>query len=196
MVANNRLTPARKLRYNIGMMSNMSLPRYAQVERADKRFKPPGTTRRFTVSKLWEVHHEIARRVSLGDSNVDIANSLGVSPTMVSYTRNSKPVQDKVEIMRGAMDADTIDLGILINKSAPRALQLLESIIDGNEDGASIALRARVADKHLDRAGYSPVKKMQVASMHLSPDDIEAIKERSRQSAASAGVIEAEIVEE
>ena len=167
---------------------NTHIPKYAQPDRSDNRFKPPGKVRTFRVSKMWEIHHEVARRISLGENNVDIAEALDVSPAMVSYTKNSKPIQDKVDILRGSMDADTIDLGILISKSAPRALKLLEGIIDGKEKEASIALRARVADKHLDRAGYSPVKKLQVASTHLTLDEIEEIKERSRQSAITAGI--------
>jgi len=173
-----------------------ALPRYCQEDRVDMRFSPPGEVKTFRVSKLWEIHHEIARRISLGEGNVEIAEALSVSPAMVSYTRNSKPIKDKVDILRGSMDADTIDLGILIQKSAPRALQLLENIIDGKHTEASIALRARVADKHLDRAGYSPIKKLQVASTHLTAEDIEAIKERSRQSAIVAGIIEGEVVNE
>lgn len=173
-----------------------TLPRYAQDDRIDMRFKPPSEVKTFRVSNMWEIHHEIARRLSLGESNAAIAEALSVSPAMVSYAKNSKPIKDKVDIMRGAMDADTIDLGILIQKSAPKALKLLEDIIDGRQTEASIALRARVADKHLDRAGYSPVKKLAVATQHLTAEDIEAIKERSRKSATVAGIIEAEVVSE
>lgn len=172
-------------------------PRYSQDSRVDLRFRPPGKVRTFRVSKMWEVHHEIARRLSLGEDNVAIAKSLGVSPAMVSYTKNSKPVQDKVAIMQGAMDADTVDLGIKIQQSAPRALRLIEDIIAGTEDEASISLRARMADKHLDRAGYSPVKRLQVASAQLTREDIEEIKERARTSARRASIaVDAEVVHE
>lgn len=173
-----------------------TLPRYAQEERVDMRFRPPEEVKTFRVSNMWEIHHEIARRLSLGESNASIAEALSVSPAMVSYTKNSKPIKDKVDIMRGAMDADTVDLGIRIQQIAPKALTLLEDIIDGKHTEASVALRARVADKHLDRAGYSPVKKLAVATQHLTAEDIEAIKERSRKSAIAAGVIDAEVISE
>lgn len=99
--------------------------------------------------------------------------------------------------MQGAMDADTVDLGIKIQQSAPRALRLIEDIIAGTEDEASISLRARMADKHLDRAGYSPVKRLQVASAQLTREDIEEIKERARTSARRASIaVDAEVVHE
>ena len=172
--------------------------KYSNEERGpDLRFNPPSKPRSFKVSKLWDIHHEICRRVALGESNVSIADALGVSPVMVSYTRNSKVAKDQVGILRGAMDADTIDLGIQIQKFAPVALKLLEDIIKGAGAGkdASIGLRARHADRYLDRAGYSPVKKIATMSTTLTREDIEAIKARSRQSAIDAGIIDIEAEE-
>jgi predicted transcriptional regulator len=180
-----------------GMMSTVS-NRYFGEDRVDMRFKPPHEHKTFKVAQLWDIHHEIVRRLALGETNVSIAKALGVSEAMVSYTKNSKPCQDKLDIMRGAMDADAIDLGIRINKFAPVALQLLENIITGKEKDASIGLRARYADRHLDRAGYSPVKKTANVNTTLTRDDIEAIKERSRKAAESSGVsvIDAEVVKD
>jgi hypothetical protein len=117
---------------------------------------------------------------------------------MVSYTKNSKAAQDQIGILRGAMDADTIDLGRQIQQFAPKALQLLEEIIEGRGEGrdASIRQRGLHAEKYLDRAGYSPVKKVATVSTTLTRQDIEAIKNRARQSALDAGVaiIEAEVI--
>jgi len=164
----------------------------------DLRFNPPAKPRSFKVAKLWDIHHEICRRIALGEKNVAIAEALGISPVTVSYTRNSKVAKDQTAILRGAMDADTIELGQQIQKFAPTALKVLEDIIQGTGDGkeASLSLRARYADKHLDRAGYSPVRKIASMNATLTREDIEAIKERSRKSAIEAGVIDAEVIEE
>lgn len=168
--------------------------RYFSEERGrDLRFSTPGNTRVYRINKLWELHHEICRRISLGEKNTEIAEALGVSVHMVSYTRNSKVAQDKIAILRGAMDADTVELGQRIQKFAPVALQFLENIINGEKIGdetPNIKMRARYADKHLERAGYGPVRKIASVSRHLTKDDIEDIKERSRKSAEEAGVID------
>jgi len=164
---------------------------FKDVERLDSRFTLPKAERTFRVGQLWDLHHEILRRLSLGEKGSLIAKDLGVSKAMVSYTKNSKLGVDKLGILRGAMDADTIDLGIKINKFAPKALQLLEDVVEGKFEDASIALRARYADKHMDRAGYSAVKKVAIASAHLSRDEIEGIKKRARESAKQSGVVSA-----
>ena len=177
----------------------MAANRYFSEDRSgDLRFAAPGQCKTFRISTLWDSHREICRRLALGEKATDIAQALGVTPAMISYTRNSKAAKDQIAILRGAMDADTIDLGIRIQKFAPIALQLLEDIIEGNGDGkdASITIRAHHADKYLDRAGYSPIKKVATIGTLLTREDIEAIKERSRKSALEAGIIEAEIVDD
>jgi hypothetical protein len=180
-------------------MAAVGKTKYFNEDRGpDLRFNPPAKPRSFKVAKLWDIHHEICRRIALGEKNVQIAEALGVSPVMVSYTRNSRVGKDQTGILRGAMDADTIDLGRQIQEFAPVALKILEGIIEGKGEfgDASLALRARYADRHLDRAGYSPVRKLATLNSTLTRDDIEAIKERSRQSAIEAGIIDAEVVEE
>ena len=149
---------------------------------------PQEFRRTFKVSEVWEIHHEIARRLSLGHKNKDIAKELGITEQMVSYTKNSPVIEKKVAIMRGAMDADTVDLGIRINQLAPKALDLLEEVMSSgtilNKD-VHVNQIIKVADKQLDRAGYAPVKKIAVATGKLTPEDIEGIKERAR----SAGLV-------
>ena len=166
------------------MISPMLAPkpprsRYFNEDRVDLRFKPPVQCRSYKISRLQDNHREIARRLALGETNKSISESLGVSVGMVVYVKGSKVGKDQVGIYRGAMDAETIDLGIKINQFAPIALQLLEDIVAGRGaagKGASIALRAKVADKAVVRAGYSPVKKISSISTTLTRDDIEAIK--------------------
>ncbi len=151
----------------------------------DRRFaRTQNRRKKYEIGQLWDIHHEIIRRVSLGDKGADIARDLGVTPTMVSYTRNSRIAQDKIEIMRGAMDADTVDLGIRIKNLAPKALDLLEQVIGGNGSGkeATIGLRVGAAKDMLDRAGFGAVKKTMGLHAHLSPEDIERIKQRARMS--------------
>ena len=154
----------------------------------DLRTVHPSERKTFEVDKMWEIHQEIARLLHLGFSNVAIAERLGVTPVMVSYTRNSRVVKDKLELMKGARDADVVDLSISIRKKAPEALRLLEKIIEGDSGalGAepSLPLRAATAEKWLNRAGY-PEQKPNVnlhMHKHYGAEDIERIKQRARDS--------------
>jgi len=153
----------------------------------DLRTTPPEMRRTFEVSKMWEVHHEIARLIFLGYKNEDIAERLGITPATVSYTRNSRVVKDKLELMKGARDAETIDLSIEIREKAPKALKLLEDIINGDGligEYASPSLKAKTAENWLDRAGFPAQKvgnNMHIHA-HFNAGEIEELKKRALES--------------
>jgi len=165
----------------------------------DRRRKPE-TRRTFEVAEMWEVHHEICRRLLLGQKASHIAEDLGVSKAMVSYVRNSRVVQEKLKTMEGARDAETVDLAKEIREQAPKALRLLKKIIEGEVD-APITTRAREANNWLDRAGYAPVKRVegQFAHAHFTADEIEEIKRRAVENgfalpSPANKVVDAEVV--
>ena len=155
-----------------------------------------GERNHWVVSEMWDLHHEIARRISLGQKNVEIAKALGCTPQTVSNVRNSPVVQEHISILQGARDADTIDLAREIKEIAPVALQLLKNVINGEKEGvnASIALRAREANNMLARVGHGVPHKVQaeVANWHLTSKDIQDIKQRAL---ANGDVVDAEVVE-
>jgi len=172
----------------------------------DERRVVKSEKRAFEVSEMWEVHHEIVRRLVLGQKNADIARDLKVSPAMVSYVRNSPVVKDKLEIMKGARDADTIDLAKKIREGAPQALRLLEDIIAGEVETASgeiveptVGQRAKEANNWMNRAGYAPIQNVKgvIAHAHYDAEDIEQIKKRAHEDGLKSGVvIDAEVIEE
>lgn len=164
----------------------ISANKYYNPDRGpDLRRTPVGQPRKtFQVKEMWDKHLEIARLLHLGMTGRDIAKQMGVTEAMVSYTKNSRVVEDRLEIMRYARDADTIDLSKRIMKFGPRCLDLLEDIIEGKGQAKDvhINLRAKYADKHLGRMGHGEVKKVQQATMHLTPAEIQDIKDRARSN--------------
>jgi len=141
---------------------------------------------------MWEMHHEIVRLLVLGMSNVEICNILGVSRPMVSYVRNSKVVKDKLAIMRAARDADTIDIAKDIQVKAPKALQLLEDIIDDHGETYGMPLAAKTAESWLDRAGHGAVRNMKFvgAVAHFTAEEIAALKKNAADEAMAANMID------
>ena len=164
-------------------------PRDPDARKTDER-------KTFEVSEMWELHHEIVRRLVLGQKNSEIAKALNVTPVMVSYTRNSKVVQKQLDLMRGARDAETLDVAIRIRENAPAALALLEDIVDDRGDTYGIALAARTAESMLDRGGYAAPKKLEGIIAHFTKDEIEELKRQAVESGKDAGmIIDAEIEE-
>lgn len=151
----------------------------------------------FEVNEMWELHHEIVRRLVLGQKNSEIAKALNVTPVMVSYTRNSKVVRKQLDLMRGARDAETLDVAIRIRENAPEALALLEDIIEDHGETHGIALAARTAESMLDRGGYAAPKKLEGVIAHFTKDEIEELKRQAVEASRDAGmIIDAEEVEE
>lgn len=134
---------------------------------------------------MQEIHRQGVRLRSLGLSNTEIARELQVSKNTVDSWVGSELFQREVEILSGAMDADTIDIGKRIREFAPKALDYLEKIVLGQQDGerASVALKTKVADKFLDRAGYVAPKVIQGQHLHghFTAEDIEDIKRRAKK---------------
>jgi len=146
----------------------------------------------FEVNEMWEMHHEIVRLLVMGMKNVEICKVLNVSQPMVSYVRNSKVVKDHLAIMRSARDADTIDVARDIREKAPKALALLESIIDDQGETHSMALVAKTAESWLDRAGHGAIKTVKVAGAvaHFTADEIMDIKRAANEEAEMANMID------
>ena len=150
----------------------------------DRRFQQSIPKKTWQVSKIWESHEEIIRRMTLGQKNIEIASAMNISPAQVSNVRNSPIIQDKLAIMKGARDAYTLDIARDIREFAPKALEVLKDIVNGQDaSGLPIGpgLKARVASDLLDRAGYAPVRNVSVQSVHahLTRDDIEELKKRA-----------------
>lgn len=148
----------------------------------------PSRSRIFNVSKIWEHHEEIVRRLVLGQKNTEIADAMNLSPQTISNVRNSPIIQERLSVMKGARDAETVDIAREIRQFAPIALDLLKRIIKGEREGelASPALKVSVAKDVLDRAGFAPVRNISMQSVHahLTREDIEAIKQRAFQTNA------------
>ena len=137
--------------------------------------------RTFQVNEIRDQHHEIIRRLILGQNCRFIADQIGVSSATVNNVKNSPVVQERMGILNAKRDQQTLDVASHIDRIAPKSIQLLEEIITGTGAGteAPISLRARTAENNLDRAGYGAVKKFQGAVGHFTGDDIEKLKQEA-----------------
>jgi len=172
--------------------------KYFDEREPDQRFAGPEERKTFEIQQMWEVHHEIVRRLLLGQKASHIAKDLGVSAAMISYVRNSRVVKDKLELMKGARDAETLDLAKRIREISPKALDLLEGVIagqvktaDGELMDVPLGFRIKESDTMLARAGYGPITnvKGQFAHGHFTKEDIDEIKSRARKDAISSGSV-------
>jgi predicted transcriptional regulator len=161
----------------------------SEDRKVDKRRN--GERRTFEVQKMWNSHHEITRLALLGMKQADIARHLKISEAMVSYTLNSEVVKERLAIMKGARDAETVDLARDILELAPLAIKIYEKLLEEGVNGSPTALHKATADRVLDVSGFGPVKRIDARHAHLvghfSAEDLEKIKEQGRKAAIEAG---------
>ena len=147
----------------------------------------PTGDRKYEISKMWDVHHEIVRLAACGAKEVDIAAILNVTPAMVSYTLNSAIVKRQLALVRAARDVDSIDIAKRIHEIALVAVEKLALHVDSPDDKVSLAACRDI----LDRDGHGAVKRMQVDSraLVLTAEDIADIKKRAQDLAAENGML-------
>ena len=145
----------------------------------------PTNKRKYQLSRIWERHQEILRLIVLGMSNKDIASQLKVTPTTVSYTRNSHLGQEIMGEMGDARDEEVKSIATRITDMLPKALNLYEGSLEGRVDGEKVPLSQRMKDakEMLYMGGFKPVSKIDSihTEHHFTGDDIIKIKERAKQ---------------
>ena len=159
----------------------------AVIDRRTRRYTPDSAPRKpFAIKKMWDRHHEIARRLVLGEKPTDIAKDLGITKETVSNTRNSPIVRDHISVLQAARDVECIDVAQEIKATAPKALKLLQDILEPDTDigqSASPALKAHTARDLLDRAGHAPVRKFsgEIAHGLFTAADVAELKARTKR---------------
>lgn len=134
---------------------------------------------KYSIGQIWDIHREIMRLAVSGMKQSEIAYELGVTEAMVSYTLNSPIVRRQMDFMRAARDGESIDVGKRISELAQRAVEVVGELLDDSLPN----IRLSSAKDILDRAGYSPIKRIQaeVHSTHFTSDEIASIKQRARE---------------
>ena len=140
-----------------------------------------GGGRKYQIQALWDVHHEILRRLVLGQKGTDVAFDLEISPVVVSYVKNSALGKRQLEIMRGAANQEAINVSKRIKDASINAVAVLEGIL-ANED-VNLGLKLWAAQDILDRAGYAPPKVLRTENLHafLTGEDIAQLKQRAKE---------------
>ena len=156
---------------------------------------PAEAPRQYQIQQLWETHHEILRRLVIGQKSVEIARDLEITTAVVSYVKNSEVGKKQLSLMRSACDMSAVDVSVKIKELAGRAIAVMEAGLDEEQP---LALRMKAATDVLDRAGFGAPKIIRSENVHahLTRDDIEEIKQRAREEGKRCGcVVEATFCE-
>ena len=145
----------------------------------DRRRVKSEDRKSYQIKNLWEHSHRILRLAAMGLDGETIAAMVGVGTATVSNTINSRLGQRKLLMLRDAADAETIDIMTEIKKLAPKALKVLEELLDAEKD----EIKFKAAADVLDRGGYGAKIDIRHLHAHLTAQDIDEIKQRGKQLA-------------
>ena len=162
------------------------------LRRSEKR-------RVWQVNEMWDIHHEIARRLLIGQKDTSIAEDLNVSATMVGLVKKSPVVREKLDIMHAAADDKVIEMAKYIKDKAPVALRLLDDVIEGRSIGGitpPLKMRVDEANNWIDRAGFKAPQRVEgmLIHGHYTAQEIEDLKKEAA-SRTAAKVIDAEVMD-
>jgi len=166
----------------------------SQSQRIDRRRNPKGN-QNYSITRMWEHHHEILRFVLLGKKNVEIAAIVGCTPQTVSNVRNSPEAKRQLAIMTNARDYSSVDVAQRIQETLPEAVNTLEAAM-GPE--AEWPVRRQAAKDLLEMGGFKAAQRIEAVHAHLTSEDVKELVERGR----SLGIVtqreaeEAEVLEE
>ncbi len=169
--------------------------------RVDKRFAESQGREKtgWEVTDMWDTHHQVKRRIYLGQSNKEIALALNISKEHVSSIRNSDIVQAQLKEMQLVADKEVINIKEEINKLQPKAVRKLQELLDSDKTPPNVLLGA-IKDT-LDRGGNAAPQQVQHLHGHFTGADLEAMKQQAKNVARSNGllndpnVIDAEVSE-
>lgn len=130
------------------------------------------------VTHVWDVHHQIKRRIFLGHKNTVIAQALNITKEQVSTVRNSAPIQEALTKLHQKADEEVINIKAEVGKLAPMAVKVMEEILEGPDVPANVRLAA--ARDTLDRSGNAAPQQVQHLHGHFTVDDLEQIKNRAQ----------------
>jgi hypothetical protein len=134
------------------------------------------------LTQMWDRHKEIARRLLAGDRAVDIATDLGMTQSRLSIIRNSPIFIQHMQSLQVKCDNTAVEVRDRIARCSPKAMDVLEDILDDKHGKYDPALQVKVAHDMLDRDGFGAVQKSANFSAVITGDDIERLKQRKAQS--------------
>lgn len=121
------------------------------------------TVRKYGLSNIRPRHREMARRVVLGQTQIEIAKALGISQPRMSVIVNSPLFKIEIKRLEELRDAGVADIRQDLQEMAPGALETLERTM---YQGKTEKIKVQCAESILDRAGHGKINKVEGLVQH------------------------------
>jgi len=147
--------------------------------------RAPSGNAKYQITHFWARHKKILRLHHEGWSNIQIADSLGITPQTVSLTINSPLAVEELQKMDLAEEESRLAVKERIEEIVPRAVDILEDMMEAEETPTPV--RERIANKFLDRAGHAAPTKVQGSFAHAVGQIPSEVLDDIKKAARAAG---------
>jgi len=149
-------------------------------------------TEQDSITGTWLKHKDLIRRLALGQDLNVIAEDTGYSKHFIRDFSKSPVAKDKIMEVQQHQDDIVREAHERIMRLSQDAVGVLESIVTGEEEGATVSQKFKAAESILSRAGIPAVSRNEGTVDHkhyLDRDSIEELKRRAISAGVSSGQI-------
>lgn len=131
----------------------------------------------YSLTQIWDIHHEIVRMLALGFKPKMIAEQLQITEQTVSNVRNNPLVKQRLTELQLARDASVMEVRKQVAELVPKAIKVLDDVMESDAARNSDKLRAAlgILDNTLPRQSN-----IQHSGGVVTTEDIREILDRGR----------------
>jgi hypothetical protein len=119
------------------------------------------------VLKLRDRHHALARILAQGKSEAEAGAITGYCPSRISILKASPAFRDLIEHYRSINDSAMADFVERSTLAALTAVSNLQDMLEDEENPLPPSMQLEIAKTLADRAGHSPVTKVQQTNINV-----------------------------
>jgi hypothetical protein len=164
----------------------MAMLEYVELMAERKQGKIKTSERTFELKKLRDLNKEIIRLAVTGMKQKEIAKVVGCTEMTVANTLASGVARQQLENMRAARDVQAIDIGARIQELAAEAIEVMGELLMSPSTRDNV--RKDIAVDLLDRAGHSPVRRLETRQT-ITQSELDEVKKRALEVGRMSGLV-------
>lgn len=130
-----------------------------------------------TIARLRQIHHEIARLLSSGLTETEVAGATGYSLSRISILKNDPSFKELLAYYAKSQAETFIDVKKRLAMLGTDAVAELQDRLDFKPDSLTNTQLIEITKATLDRAGFNPVSKSENVQVLLTADELQKMKE-------------------
>lgn len=133
-----------------------------------------------SILKTRSTHHEIARRMALGQKDVQIAREMGYSQSRLSLLKGDPMFAALVNDYAATRDEAVADIQSMLTNTSVTALAVLQERLEDDPDSITVQDLTKLSALGLDRIGFGATSKNVNLNVN-STASLDEIKARIRE---------------